>query len=221
LCLAIKVVAGNNQIAPATVDFSIQVDPGVTQIRYHFGDGEIVESVNKTISHEYVRAGEYEVYAEVKSEAGAYVSPAACAVKVVVRQAPLTKEGLGCSELVVSGDKKAATVSARLTIKGFGEIDGYRLVYDDGEVEEATGSGVFNRIYDKPGTNGVRGYVRGTDEKWLGGEGACRKYVYVYTAGMTSQPQTGVNSSQWVAILAALVSGLGLWRVAVVRVKGE
>jgi PKD repeat protein len=215
----LQVVSGNNQTAPALIAFQTKVSGVVTQLTYHFGDGEVVESVNTNISHEYVRAGNYDVYVEVKGESGGYTSPAACAAKVTVTKALLTREGLGCNELVISGDRKAATVSATLTVKGFGEVEGYRLEYDDGTIEEASGSGVFTREYGEPGTYLVRGYVRGADGEWLGGEGACTKYVYVYNSGMTSQPQTGVSTGVWMALLAALVSGVGLWRIAVVKVR--
>lgn len=215
ICRQLATISGNESLAPANVTFKVTTDSAatVTKYRFHFGDGVVEDSPSAEMSHTYLQAGGYQAFVELYDTAGVGTTSDACQTQVTINKPPLAPVAVGCSEVIVTGDKQAATVSATLTVQGFGEVKGYRIVYHDNVSESSSASGVFRRTFTTPGTFPVYGYVQNELGNWVGGESLCKQYVYVYTGGMTSQPQTGVGTGVWVAIGAALFAGLGLWRL--------
>lgn len=219
ICRQLATISGNQSLAPASVTFKVTTEGTVTvsKYRFHFGDGVVEDSPSAEMSHTYTQAGTYQAYVELYDTAGMVTTNEACRTTVTVNRPPLAPEAVGCSEVIVSGDKQPATVSATLTVQGFGEVKGYKIVYHDNASEISSSSGMFKRIYTTPGTFPVYGYVQDAMGNWIGGDNLCKKYVYVYTGGMTSQPQTGVGTGIWVAIGTALFAGIGLWWLGWVR----
>ncbi len=216
ICQQLLVVSGSNTLAPATVTFRVTTDGSVTvtKYRFHFGDGTVEDFSTNEASHTYQKAGTYEPFVELYDTAGVVSTSDGCRAVVTVNAPPLVQETTGCSEILVTGGSKPAPVTATITVKGYGSPSEYRVVYHDDKVDTASGSGVFSRTYDQAGTYKVEGFVREPEGNWVGGSGACQNYVYVYSGGMTSQPQTGVSTGTWVAIGAAVVAGMGLVRMA-------
>ena len=127
----------------------------------------------------------------------------------------VTTSAVGCSEVVVSGDKQSVPITATIKVIGVGNPQEFQVIYADATSQIATGSGVFTKTYAQPGTYQVRGFVQGPEGGWIGGTGLCQQYIYAYNQGtMTTQPKTGVGTGTWIAIGAVLFSGMLLFYLA-------
>jgi hypothetical protein len=221
-CMGLQIVSGNNGLTPTTVKFQALTNnqTGIQKYRFHFGDGVVSDAVSQPmIMHTYTTAGTFEASVELQDKLGVWTNNGTCMTPVTIQSPPLLNNAqTGCSELVITGDKVAPPVTVKLTVKGFGKVEGYRLVYSDGQTIDQT-SNVFTKQYTTSGTFEVKSYAKDASGNYLGGDVLCRKSVFIYTQPMTSQPQTGVGLGVWLAIMAALSSGLWLWRLADQKVR--
>lgn len=221
VCTGLMINSGNNTVAPAKVEFEVlSANPQeIAVYRFHYGDGVVEDFTHPQVDHTYTKGGTFTAFVEVQDKAGSWYVNEACEVQVTLKSPPLTDQSFGCSEVVITGDKKAPPIDVNIEVKGYGNVTGYRVAYHDGTNEDATGSGVFTHHYTVTGTYTVLGYVRDAAGGYVGGDMMCKQWVRIYSQNLTSQPQTGVGAGVWVAIGVTAVSGIGLWWVSRRRVR--
>jgi hypothetical protein len=235
LCQALKVVRSGRYV-PATVTFQTdaEVDNNKERFRYHFGDGVIQVDDNET-QHTYLEPGDYEAWVEILNN-GTWLTSDGCKTQVSVGAVPLVPHRASCQEIVIlEGDRSSAPAEAVLLIRGRdnkAKIQGYRVDFGDGVVEEFTENRMTHR-YVQAGTYQIKAQVMDSQGQWVEEGGTCRKRIHVLTSvggkggqgdgermAMVKQPETGPPT--WIRLASLILLGTGLLviKVAAAKVDG-
>lgn len=222
-CGSLVIKDGNKGVVPTTVEFGVEIEgdeSGVVSYRYHFGDG-VVEDGEKEMSHRYTQAGEYEVYVELETGEGGFVTSDGCKQMVTVRAVPLLAHRSACTALaIVDGDNIQVPAVVKMLVEGSdnkGKIQGYKVDFGDGESSEQEDSNEFGHTYAKAGTYELKAEIKDSEGNWVSDKD-CDEELSVKTTVMEEQPETGVPTILTVMALAAVAGGIMMRKLALRRV---
>jgi len=223
-CNELKIVSGGGGIVPEKIKFETTFSGGTgknVSYRYHFGDGAVEEGP-ATIEHTYTRAGEFATFVEVQDSNTKWRTSPGCTKTVTVKNIPFVPHSSQCTELaVLTGEEATAPATLTFRVSGSdstGKLQGYVVEYGD-ETKDEKETNEFNHVYTKAGTYTVKGFVKDSEGKLVGGTSSCTKSLRILTQTMTKQPETGVSVWIWVMIGTAGISGIVLHRLAYVRAR--
>lgn len=222
-CDNLTIISGNDSYVPANVTIRAQGSDNLGNIkkyRFYFGDGQMSETTDSQVQHQYQSSGTYTAIANVQDSRDNWKGSSSCQKTVNVKSLPVIQNieshKSDCSNVIItSGNYTVAPTDANFTVTGYdnkGAIKKYKIDYGDGSSQESDGS-TFSKHYDKPGTYVIRGYINDNDGNWKGGENACRVSLSINTAVMTQQPNTGTPTLFTVFGLGSGFVGLGLLKL--------
>ncbi len=197
VCENLTLVSGNAQTVPATAKFSVKGKDNkgdIQRYRVYFGNGARTENETGEFTHTYDVSGNFTARADIKDSKGRWVTSSACETKVEVKPRNIESHKSDCSDLfILKGNHQQAPSSVELKVTGYdnkGALQKYRVDFGNGVVKENDGQ-VFEQVYPGPGTYTLKGYVQDSNGDWKGGDESCRTTLYIETAPITKQPDTG------------------------------
>ena len=203
-CDYLKVISGNDSLAPETVTFKAAGSDNLGDIqkyKFYFGDESAnnkEETDSQYISHRYEKAGRYTVKVKIKDSVGNWKESEDCTTHVTLFDSSI-KTGASCDQLSIDLSNNAiAPSTATLIVHGTdisGGIKGYKVVFNDNTELEGENN-TFTKIYDTAGSYSVKAYVKDIHGNWLGGEDKCKQIVYINSSDnkLTVQPETGAGT---------------------------
>lgn len=218
-CEDINITSGNNQTVPATVKFSVSGTDNkgnIQRYRLFYGDGTKEESASNSFTHTYEVSGRFTVRADVKDSKGQWITSHACEESVTVDPRTIESHKSDCSDIfILKGNHRRAPSTVELKVTGYdnkGALQKFKVDFGNGVVKESDGQ-VFEQVYDRSGTYTVRGYVRDSEGNWKGGDDTCQTTVYIETAPLTKQPDTGTPTGLTIfGITSGLVGLVALFQ---------
>ena len=214
-CDSLRVVSGGGALVPAKFTFEARASDSEGEIqlyRYYFGDGNSLETTSDNVEHTYEVSGIFYQRVYVKDSKGNWKTSQTCTSTVKVESAPIETHKSDCSDLfILSGQHNQAPTNASFQVTGYdnkGPIQRYRLVFGDGQMEQSTN--YFSKFFSTAGSYEVRAYIQDSQGNWKGGEGSCRKTLYVNTKPIVTQPKTGTPLLVTLGSIGSGVLGLGL-----------
>jgi hypothetical protein len=128
----------------------------------------------------------------------------------------LESQKSNCSDVfVLSGSPIQPNTKASFLVTGYdnkGSVKRYKMDFGNGVIKESE-TGNFEQLYETAGTYTARGWIQDTQNTWKGGTGSCEKTVYVSTAPLGRQPETGTPTLfTIVAVISGTIGGLLLAR---------
>lgn len=215
-CDDLAAISGNNALVPATITYRVKASDNqgsIQKYRFYFGDGSQSESSKSEVSHRYETSGTFTARVDIKDSAGNWKTSSACETRVTVQASPVESHKSDCSDLFISADNSAyAPSTVSFTITGYdnkGSLQAYRIDFGDGNLHEAD-SNLFKKSYPTAGTYTVRAYIKDSHGNWKGGEGSCKRTLYIKTQPLTQQPATGTETLTTISSLMAGVIGFSL-----------
>lgn len=215
-CDDLRVVSGDNALVPAKVVFETKAsdsDGDIQLYRYYFGDGKYLETTQNVIEHTYEVSGTFYARVFIKDSKGNWKTSQACTTNLTVDSAPIETHKSDCSDLfILSGQHNQAPTDATFQVTGYdnkGAIQRYRLVYSTNEQQEQS-SNLFSKHFSQPGSYEIRAYIQDSQGNWKGGDGSCRKTLYVNTKPIVVQPKTGTPLMVKLGSIGSGVLGLAL-----------
>lgn len=209
-------ISGDGALVPAKVKFEAAASDSAGEIqRYHFyfGDGQSADISSNTVEHTYEVSGTFKARVYVKDSKGNWKTSNSCVTSVKVESAPIETHKSDCSDLfILDGQYDQAPTEATFQVTGYdnkGEIQRYRLVYSENNKQEQT-SHTFTKSFSEPGSYEVKAYIQDSQGNWKGGEGSCKKTLYVKTKPIAVQPKTGTPLIVSMASIGSGVLGLAL-----------
>lgn len=221
-CDELRMVSGAGSFAPTNITLRARASDNRGDIqgyKFYYGDGKQEETTNKEVTHRYESSGFYTAHVDVKDSKSNWITSPACEIKMQVLGLPIESHKSGCSDVfITSGNNSPAPATGKFTATGFdnkGSIKQYKMDFGNGVTKEST-NGVFEQIYERPGTYTVRGYIQDSKSAWLGGSGTCEKTLSVLTKPITTQPATGTPTT---FTLIALGSGVAAGILYLLKVR--
>jgi hypothetical protein len=212
-CDDLDVVGGNNSLVPAKVTLRAAASDSrgpIRAYRFYFGDGTSQDSNAVEVQHTYETSGNFIARVDVKDSQGNWKTSNSCETNVTVKSLPVESHKADCSDLFITADNGAKAPSlVKFDINGFdnkGSIQGYKLDTDDNYVGESD-QDKFEHRYERPGTYTIRAYIKDSKGNWQGGDGSCRKTLYINTKPLTNQPSTGTETWFTLIGLGGTVTG--------------
>jgi hypothetical protein len=216
-CDDLTVVSGYNAQVPAKVTLRARASDDLGNIqryKFYFGDGTTQETDKPEIEHTYESSGSFIARADAKDSKGNWRTSSRCETTVRVKASQVESHRAGCSDLYITsknGVEAPATIGFRVTgYDNKGNLQQYKLDFGNGVNKESNGE-TFEQHYDKAGTYTVKAYVKDSQGNWRGGEGNCKRNVYISTKPLTSQPKTGTPTLVTAVSLASGAVGAGLY----------
>lgn len=210
-CEDLTVVSGNNERIPTKVTLRARASDNqgnIQKYRFFFGDGTQTESDSAEVQHTYEISGYFIARVDVKNSKGVWITGDQCESRVTVKPARLETHKLDCSDVfITSGNHEKAPITAKFKVTGYdnkGDIKKYKLDFGNGVEKEADGN-EFEQVYNQSGTYTIKGYVQDSAGNWKGGEDDCKTTLYIETARVTKQPDTGTPTN---LTIAAIFSGV-------------
>ncbi len=196
-CDALDISEGNNVIVPANVLLRARASDNLGSIRtyrFFFGDGKQEDAGSPEIRHRYESSGTFRARVDVQDSQGIWRTSSQCETTVTVKSLPIESHKSGCSDVhFIEGNNTKAPTTAKFVITGFdnkGSIKRFKMDFGNGITAESD-SPNFEQRYDTAGTYTIRGYVLDSGDNWKGGDGSCKRSLYVNTEPLSSQPKTG------------------------------
>ncbi len=209
-CEELTVTKGNNSKMPATIGFHVQAT-GAYGYRFYFGDSTMSESALPDTEHRYDVSGTFTPRVEIKDKLGAWVGSGRCETIATVQPNTLETQKSDCSDLfIIDGNDTQAPATVSLRVTGYdnkGAIQKYKITGSTNQSVEST-SGAFQMKFEKPGTYVLHGSILDSTNAWKTGGESCTKTVYVRTATLSEQPETGTPTILTVLALASGVIGI-------------
>lgn len=223
-CTDLAITSGDNGTVPATVRFRVTGNDNkgnIQQYRIYFGDGTKEEAAGDEFSHTYESSGTFTARADVKDSRGQWVSSSACETTVRVQARSIESHKSECSNVFVTeGNHRRSPSTVKLKVTGYdnkGGLQRYKLDFGNGVVKESTGQ-TFEQVYSEPGTYTVRGYVQDSQGDWKGGTKTCETTVYIETAPLTKQPETGMPTAFGIfGITSGFIGSVAFMRARALR----
>jgi hypothetical protein len=216
-CDDLTIASGNSGLVPAKVTLRARASDDLGNIqryKFYFGDGTTQETDQPEIQHTYESSGSFIARADVKDSQGNWKTSSRCEARVSVRPSRVESHRAGCSDLYITtknGVQAPATIGFRVTgYDNKGNLQQYKLDFGNGITKESNGE-TFEQLYDKAGTYTVKAYVKDSQGNWRGGEGSCKRNVYISTKPLTSQPKTGTPTTITLLAITSGVAAVGFY----------
>ena len=171
----------------------------------------MVESALPDTEHRYDVSGPFVSRVEIKNKQGGWSGSGRCETSVFVKPNALETHKSDCSDLfIVDGNDTQAPTTVSLRVTGYdnkGAISKYKITGDANQSIESA-NGAFQMKFEKPGTYVVHGSILDSTNTWKTGGQSCTKTVYVRTAAITEQPETGTPTALTIFALSSGIIGV-------------